>query len=154
MKKLLLIALCLNGFEVLSCCPWLNKAKTLLKKPASGIELEPVRPEISPELVTAAAATGLEQHQTFEFTFKTGSGPETNKSITLYPLITRREFKERIIKACGYADYTNQGYIISIYNAAPISMVTVYGGGDKLLGSADLNKILSFKDPLVVAQQI
>jgi len=146
-------------FESFGCCPWWHKAKALLNKPASydpehAIDLGPVRPEMSAEVVAAAAGTGLEQYRTFEFTFKTGSGPEETKSVVLYPIITRREFKERIVKACGHEDYKNRGFIVNIYNGAGMGLVSVHSSDEKLVGSADLNKILGFKDPLVVAQLI
>ena len=153
MKKLLLLIGFLVEFESFGCCPWWHKAKALLNKPASydpehAIDLGPVRPEMSAEVVAAAAGTGLEQYRTFEFTFKTGSGPEETKSVVLYPIITRREFKERIVKACGHEDYKNHGYIVTIRDET-LGSEQITKSDDRLIGSAVLDKISKYKNPSV-----
>lgn len=154
----LLILLVLSN-QALGCCPWLCKAKALLGSPViysseHTASLDAVVLEKSAEAIAAGAGTGLGSHDTFEFVFRIGSGPEETKSVLLHPAITKREFKEKILKACGQEDYQNMGYIVNVYNGAGMGLVSIFNSDDKPVGIADIDKIKGFKDSLVVAQPI
>lgn len=148
MKKILLIILYSFYTQSFSCCPWLfcKKRSVVL---GDAVELTPASPDISlATVVQIASPRNI-------FSFKTDNRSTLDKNVELYDGITKRQLKESIVKACGYADYQNKGYSVRIYNGGlQVGLVSVDRSDDTLVRSEDIKKILKFEDALVIIEPL
>lgn len=139
--------------QALACCPLLCKSKaSRLNDAKLQLDLAPVRPEV----IAATAKIESADDKSFIFNFKTDNSSQAPRSVDLFFGITKKELKERIIKACGYSDYTNRGYYISIYNGSKfkVGLVEILNGDDKPVRPEVIEKIRGFEDSLVIVNLI